>query len=366
MNFSSIADQPTAVKTLRSALSKQRVAHAYLFLGPSGVGRKLTARVFAAALNCEGALDERPCGACPSCRLIGEGRHPDVQIILPTKRSATITVNQIEGLLPFAYMRPIKGRTKVFIFSEADRLGLASANKMLKTFEEPPPSTVFILITDRPENMLPTVASRCQPVKFGRLTAETIKKILVRDFHVEAGRASVAAELAEGQVTRALQFTDPERLEAITGIISSLGGCSERLQAYDRLLALFNDERLKLQEQAEKDIAPSPEEAGASAKSALADLRKAFVDRHYREFLNDCLGLLLTLYRDILILRETGIDKFIFNRNKVKLLRGLAERMSSAVLLQNVESIDQASAYCSHYVAEDRVFLDLLFGLRHA
>jgi DNA polymerase-3 subunit delta' len=363
MNFSCVADQPIAVKTLRAALKKQRVAHAYMFVGPSGVGRKMTARAFAAALNCENMRDAEPCDSCSSCRQIALGRHPDVQTIAPTKRSSTISVEQIENLLPFAYMRPIKGKTKVFIFSEADRLGAASANKMLKTLEEPPPSTVFILITERPENMLPTVASRCQPVQFGRLHAETVKRILVKDFHIEDAQASVAAELADGQVTRGLQFADPERFEAVLNIINSLDDCSLRLRAYDRLLELFSNERLKLQQQAEQDIKAEGEEAASSVKSSLADLRKSFIDRHYRVFLNDCLGLLLTFYRDILVLRETGIDTFLFNRNKISALRALSQRMSVSALFDNVERIEKASDYCSHYVPEDRVFLDLLLGL---
>jgi DNA polymerase-3 subunit delta' len=365
MNFSSVLDQPTAVRTVQSALKKDRVAHAYLFIGPSGVGRKLTARIFAAALNCENLSEGSPCEDCPSCRWIAEGRHPDVQTILPTKRSSTITVEQIEALLPFVYMRPIRGKTKVFILSEADRLGLASANKMLKTFEEPPPSTVFILVTVRPENLLPTVASRCQPVKFGKLRVESVKQILIKDYHIERASASVASELADGQVTRGLEFADPERFEAVTSIIDSPEGCPDRLRAYDRLLELLANERLKLEEQAEREIASGGEELTSSMKSSLTDLRKSFVDRRYREFLNDCLGLLLILYRDILVMRETGIDEFIVNRNKLQTLRDLARRISGSALLENVKIIEEASAYTSHYVPEDRIFLDLLMRLQH-
>jgi DNA polymerase-3 subunit delta' len=366
MDFSSILDQPTAVRTLQSALEKNRVAHAYLFIGQAGVGRKLTARIFAAALNCENLHGSQPCGKCSSCRQIYEGRHPGVQLVLPTKRSSTITVDQVEALLPYAYMRPIKGRTKVFILSEADRLGLPSANKLLKTLEEPPSSTVFILITERPENMLPTVASRCQPVKFGRLRAKSVEHILRENFKIEPARAALAAELADGQVSRGLQFAEPEKFEAVTKIIDSLGDCSDRLRALDRLLELFSNERLKLEEEAEREIAAAGEELTTAIKSSVSDLRKSFIDRHYREFLNDCLGLLLIFYRDILILKETGIDKFIFNRNRIEMLRKLAERIQTPALLDNLKKIEDATEYCSHYVAEDRVFMDLLLGLHHA
>ncbi len=366
MSFHKIYDQSTAVRTLQSAIKKNRVAHAYLFVGPSGVGRKLTATVFAKALNCEKMRDDNPCGTCAPCRLIAEGKHPDVQTVMPTKRSSTITVKQIEELLPFAYMRPMKGKYKVFVLSEAHRLGIDAANKLLKTLEEPPPFTVFVLVTERPESVLPTVASRCQPIKFGRLRAESVARILVSDFHIDTERAAVAAELADGQVTRGLQFADPQRFDAITSIVESLESYPARLEAYDRVLELFADERASLQEQAASRISTGGEDLTPAMKSSTEDLRKSFVDRYYREFLNDCLGLLLTLYRDILVVKETNAEELVINRNRIDLLRARAKEMSRSAIAQNMEDIERASGYCSHYVGEDRVFMDLLLRLRSA
>lgn len=366
MSFQKIYDQSTAVRTLQSAIRKNRVAHAYLFVGPSGVGRKLTATVFAKALNCEKMRDDNPCGTCPPCRLVAERKHPDVQTVMPTRRSSTIRVEQIEALIPFAYMRPMKGKCKVFVLSEADRLGIDTANKLLKTLEEPPPFTVFVLVTERPESVLPTVASRCQPVKFGRLRSESVARILVSDFHIDTERAAVAAELADGQVTRGLQFADPERFEAIASVVESPQSYPARMAVYDRVLELFADERAGLQEQAASRISAGGEEVTSAMKSSTEDLRKSFIDSHYREFLNDCLGLLLTLYRDILVLKETNAEELVINRNKIDLLRDRAENMSAATIAQNMKDIERASEYCSHYVGEDRVFMDLLLRLRSA
>jgi len=157
MSFREILDQSAAVRALEAALEKNRVAHAYIFVGPAGVGRKAAARAFASALNCEASEGSGPCDACASCRLIAEAKHPDVQTIMPTIRSSTITVDQIKEMLPFAHMRPIRGKYKVFIISEADRLGLESANKLLKTLEEPPPRSLLILVGTSPEKQLPTL-----------------------------------------------------------------------------------------------------------------------------------------------------------------------------------------------------------------
>jgi len=365
MSFKNILDQPTVVRTIRAALEKGRIAHAYIFIGPSGVGRKLTAATFAKSLNCEVPRDRNPCGTCVNCRLIDEGKHPDVQIIMPTKRSSTINVKQIADVIPFAYMRPIRGKYKVFIFCEADRLGLQTANKMLKTLEEPPPFTVFILITEKPQNVVPTVISRCQPVKFGRLRTESIVRILVTNFDIEQEHAEVAAELADGQVTRGLQFADPERLDAVLGIVQSLESHGRRMAAYDGLMELFSRQQDHIREQAEKEISSFGEDLASDVSGSIEDLRKSFVDRHYREFLNECLGLLLTFYRDILILKRTNVEKLLVNRNRIDLLRERAESMELSSILHNMENIGEASQYCSHYVGEDRVFMDLLLRLRN-
>ena len=364
MSFNSILDQDVAVCALKSALEKDRVAHAYIFVGPSGVGRKLTAGVLARTLNCENRKDAQPCGACASCRLIAAGKHPDVQTIVPTKRSSTITVEQIEALLPFAHMRPIRGSHKVFIICEADRLRVETANKMLKTLEEPPPRTVFILITEKLESVLPTVASRCQPIKFNRLRAESVNRLLVSDFGIDPQNAATAAELSGGQVTRGLEFADPARTEAVLEILGSLEGLSPRIATYDRLIEFFGERKEQIRQEAEEQVSSLGEELAASVKASIEDSRKSYVDRHYRDLLSDCLGLLLTLYRDILVLKETDSEELVINRNRIGLLRKLAGSMSVASIAKNMRRIEEAAQYCSHYVGEDRVFMDLVLGLQ--
>ena len=365
MSFKAILDQEVATRALRAAMEKERVAHAYIFIGPSGVGRKLTANVFARSLNCENSAGADPCDECASCRLIAEGKHPDVQTIMPTKRSSTITVDQIEALLPFAHMRPLKGRHKVFILCEADRLGVGPANKMLKTLEEPPPQTAFILITEKIENVLPTIASRCQPIKFGRLRTESVERILISDFGIDPQNAATAAELAGGQVTRGLEFADPARTDMVLEMLKSLESYPARFSTYDALLRFFAERKEDLRSEAEEKVSSFGEDLAASVKSSIEDLRKSYVDRHYKDLLNDCLGLLLTLYRDILVLKETGSEELIINRNRIEFLRERAGSMSVESVARNMRKIEEASRYCSNFVGEDRVFMDLMISLEN-
>jgi DNA polymerase-3 subunit delta' len=365
MSFEAIVDQEVAIRALRTALEKERVAHAYIFTGPSGVGRKLTANVFARSLNCENSAGPDPCDKCASCRLIAEGKHPDIQTIMPTKRSSTITVAQIEALLPFAHMRPLRGKHKVFIICDADRLGIAPANKMLKTLEEPPPQTAFILITEKIENMLPTVASRCQLIKFGRLRTDSVERILISDFGIDPQNAGAAAELSGGQVTRGLEFADPARTEIVIEMLKSLENNSARFSSYDSLLTFFSGRKEELKNEADEKVSSFGEELAASVKTSIEDLRKSYVDRHYKDLLNDCLGLLLTLYRDILILKETGSEELLINRNRAEFLRERAESMSAESIAMNMRKIEEASQYCSHFVGEDRVFMNLMLNLKN-
>jgi DNA polymerase III gamma/tau subunit len=213
--------------------------------------------------------------------------------------------------------------------------------------------------------MLPTVASRCQPVKFGRLSTDLVAQILTSDFNIEKERAAIAAELAGGQITRALEFADPERSDTILGIVESLQSLSERIRACDALLGFLSERRQKIAEEADQKISNFGEDLDSAIKTSNEDLRKSFIDKHYRELLNDCFGLLLTFYRDVLVLKETKAEELIINRNKMELLRKQAEALSSSTIAKNMADIEQASEYCSHYVAEDRVFLDLLLRLRN-
>jgi DNA polymerase-3 subunit delta' len=209
------------VDQFRRTLASGRLASTYLFVGPPGVGKRRFAIELAHSLLCTvndvAALE--PCGKCESCRMFAAGNHPDLELIGLPPDKATLPIklfigdkehrNQ-EGLCHTIGLRPFFGRQRIAIVDDADHFGIESANCLLKTLEEPPPSAMLILIGTSPSRQLPTIRSRSQVVRFGGLDSETVAKILIETGAAADQKLALrAAELSEGSVERALELSDP-------------------------------------------------------------------------------------------------------------------------------------------------------------
>ena len=189
MSFDGIKGQDRAVSFLKGSISGGRIAHAYIFYGARGVGKKLSALEFAKAVNCA-SPGERPCRLCPSCAKIGSSSHPDVSVITPAAGSQSLGIDGIRSLISDISLKPYEARKKIYIIDEADSLTEEASNALLKTLEEPPTDSVIILIAEKLQHILPTIISRSQTVRFFALAAETVERILVKDRGLEAGAAS--------------------------------------------------------------------------------------------------------------------------------------------------------------------------------
>jgi DNA polymerase-3 subunit delta' len=159
VSFERVKDQDVAIATLKMAIRKNRLAHAYLFEGPDGVGKKLTAEAFAKAVNCEKGGDDS-CDTCWSCLRIGELTHPDVTLIEPVKAGRAIHVDTMQELIERSSLKPYRAKYRVAILVDAERMNDAAANKFLKTLEEPPGNSLFILVSHSPEQLPATIVSR--------------------------------------------------------------------------------------------------------------------------------------------------------------------------------------------------------------
>jgi DNA polymerase-3 subunit delta' len=200
-----IVGQAAAVALLQRAIALDRLAHAYAFVGPSGVGRRLTAVALAQAVLC----GRRGCGTCPVCRRVAAGQHPDCQVITATpprdnaKGAPMIRIEQVRDLERTAALAPLEGARKVFVLDDAERMTLPTAQALLKTLEEPPPRTHLVLIIANPRALPPTVLSRCQHVRFRPLDGAAAARFL-EDRGVPADASALLARLAEGRPGLAL------------------------------------------------------------------------------------------------------------------------------------------------------------------
>jgi DNA polymerase-3 subunit delta' len=195
-----VVGQPAAVAELSAAAEDpSAMTHAWLFTGPPGSGRSVAARAFAAALQCP----RHGCGECPSCHTILSGTHSDVREVVP--EGLSISVKSMRLLVQSAARRPVTGRYQVLIISDADRLTENAANALLKSIEEPPDQTIFLLCapSDHPEDVAVTIRSRCRPVPLHTPTVAAIADVLVRRDGIEPESAQWAASVAGGHVGRA-------------------------------------------------------------------------------------------------------------------------------------------------------------------
>jgi DNA polymerase-3 subunit delta' len=230
MTLASVVGQASARETLERALTRGRVHHAYRFEGPAGVGKELAAFGVAQALVCT-EPSPMACGACSACRraitlsdkppfvplhpdviLVEQGLYPEA--VIGRDERAGVSVEQIRRIvLAHVGFTPAEGKARVFIFRRADELTPQAANALLKTLEEPRPATHFILMTARPDKLLPTIRSRSMLVRFGALPDDVLTDLL-RAQGIAEPTISEVVPLAEGSVDKALELAEPERAEA--------------------------------------------------------------------------------------------------------------------------------------------------------
>src|SRR5688572_17503139 len=179
MAFREIVGHRRLLTLLSQAIARQSLTPSLILSGPEGVGKRLTAVSIAQELNCLTPVNEGACGTCTVCSRIARGTHPDVMTIEPGD-TGSIKIEQVRAAIDRANYRPFEGRRRVTIIEEADALVPAAQNALLKTLEEPLPASVFVLVTSRPDTLLPTVRSRCAHLRFGRLQVVEVASVLER------------------------------------------------------------------------------------------------------------------------------------------------------------------------------------------
>jgi DNA polymerase III subunit delta' len=225
VRLADLIGQDLARAALERAMAGGRVAHAYVFEGPPGVGKRSAALGLAMALDCPVAPGTG-CGACEICRRIEAGLHPDVPSFGPSGPGGQIVIDDIRAILALTRTRPHEARARVIVVDDADAMNPSSANGLLKTLEEPLPGNHLILCTGAPDRLLPTVRSRAQRIRFRGLSPAALAAI-ARARGLPEARAEIAVALADGSAARMLEAAGAVKGngddEAVDGESTGLG-----------------------------------------------------------------------------------------------------------------------------------------------
>lgn len=339
-----------AVEGLARQLGSGEVAHAWLLLGPAGSGKRAAAVAMAASLNC--AVEPGVgCAQCSTCARILRARFPDVHHIVPEGPLIPVDVIR-ESVIPEAARSPFEGRRKVFIIEESERMNPPAQNALLKTLEEPQEDTIFILLSDREEELLETIHSRCRVVRLEAVPEERVAELLVQD-GVSEEEALLAARLSDGDLERARTLAMSQDAKQRRSLWSSIP--ARLLSPVDSLEAaaeIVDTTRscVKERERSQKaEIAELAEALGEGRGTALA--RNALAKRHKRELrrleeeiLGEALVSVASFYRDVIAARSGGHEAITNLDRLVEIERWVSSEVGDVDLLRAVERCIEARA----------------------
>ncbi len=296
MTFDQILGHEHQKEILRRALANGRIAHAYLFSGPDGIGKRLMAMALARAIVC---LEQRGCGHCRACRKIDHQNHPDLHILEPDGNS--IKIEQIRTLQRDLNFKPLESPCKICMIEQADAMTVGAANALLKTLEEPRGDTLLILLSAQPNRLLETIRSRCQSLPFTRHPNSRIQAELEKQLDIESAESHVLAALSEGSFKKAFGKDRDLYLERRRELLKTLTGLSP-----GSILPIL-------------DFA----EQLAADKTTLPDILEIFQ----------------AFYRDVLMTMHGRSDEYLVNLDLKEKIRKVSGRENIATILDKLEAL---------------------------
>jgi DNA polymerase-3 subunit gamma/tau len=333
-SFDEVVGQQHVVRTLRNAVEQGKVHHAYLFVGSRGTGKTSMAKILARSLNCErGGPTVNPCGECESCLTIAAGSSIDV---IEMDAASNRSVDDVRDLRERVAYAPTGGRWKVYILDEAHMLTKEAWNAFLKTLEEPPPNTVFVLATTESHKVMATIADRCQRFDFQRPSLEQISEVLQRvakeeGITIEEGAVAMISRSASGSFRDALGTLD--QLNTFGGA-GTFGGIDVKLDDVLELLGAADAEQLF--DAVDAVIAEDP-------KGVLLGVEKmARSGRDPAQFARDLLAHL----RHLLVTQTVGEvpNTFVVTATDADRLTAQANAIEAATLVRTIDELAAALA----------------------
>ena len=340
--FSQLIGNERVKASLAQLLKNGRVPNSLLFAGPDGVGKKRFAFELARALVCK-SLEERPCGKCSACdrvrpftpapsdkkddyKKVFFDQHPDVGVIVPFNRN--LLVDTIRAFEKEAHFQPFEAEARVFILNDAEKMNDEASNALLKTLEEPAPTTFIILITSRPDALLSTIRSRCQTIRFAPVPHAELAEILEEKRSMNSGDAKLSARIANGSVGNAMSI-DLDRYRSMRAI---------QMDAVEK--AFIKGDR-----------------------PALLRISEQLNDAKNKDFYEENLAILESIIRDMWLIDSGGQDDQVRNLDEIERLRSLAIQVTVNDLecaLREIESLRQLLAVnINRKIATDALFMKI-------
>ncbi|MBC8043797.1 MAG: AAA family ATPase [Rhizobacter sp.] len=384
MSWDHIIGQLRQKDMLRRAIRQGRLPNAYLFTGPEGTGKEATAIEVAKVLNCDAAdalISAAACGVCTSCEKFATLSHPNIEILFPVEKilleqpgetgkdrdkhdealerlkslyaekcrnpyftmrmdkSMGILTSQVEALLEKSLYKPAGGKRRVFLISQAERLGGDAANKLLKLLEEPPSYVLFILVSSQPEKLLPTIVSRCQPVRFAALAAEQMLEVLTEKFGdtVDASQLSFNARFARGSFSQALKLSET--------------GAGDEPHTPQKL----RDEALELLRNAL---------ASGRAFELMRRIEDAAKRDRPRESQSGLLAAMLVVFEDVISVQAAGVAARITNADQREVIERFAKNFPDGDFETAARETEQTIYRIAHNASPLLAFIALALNLR--
>lgn len=323
MDFNEIVGHERVIETIKNAIKQKHIFHCYLFVGEESIGKRMVALSFAKTLLCKKQGLE-PCNSCNSCLKFDNWNHPDLEFIQPEK--GKIKKEVIDEMVKKTSIGPLESSRRTIIIDDCDKLGIDSQNALLKTLEEPPSYINIILITSNINNLLSTIISRCQMMKFYPVENEKIVEMLTKGYGKTQEEASFIAHFTKGSIGQSINLSKSEKFfqdrEEAIGIIHSII-TGEKINIFNSI-EYFN-----------------------SNKDSIEEI----------------LDIFLYWFRDLLIYKEIGDSKLIINKDKIQLLskeRFLGKEKINGI----IDSIINTNNYINSNINYQLAIETMLLGIQ--
>jgi DNA polymerase-3 subunit delta' len=362
--FDNLAGQQLVAKFLSAVIDSKNPGQSYLFVGPLGAGKTAAALAFARAILC----DQNGSDDCDCCMRVVHGTHPDVHIIAPLGAKGYLA-EQIRDLIHDSTLAPIRAKRKIYLISRADLLKDSSANALLKTLEEPPANTIFILLARTRDAVLETILSRCLVLAFRRIPEPEAIAIISQNTGATTQEARIALSSTGGSLLYAQEFwLSSTRRDLRLAVIEALerlphSDDAQILEVVKSLLVLMKAplDSVKLEQQ--KQLESSRDYLGKGSLSRLEQQHKRELTSKERQTIGEALDVARSWLRDI-ILVQSGLAEQAVNVDFHYNIELLAGKTQSSSIVQALEAVNQAQEQIQYNVNPQLALEVMLFSIR--